>query len=120
MSTTIMHSLTFSIFTISEKVATLKFLPHTDTRRASLRLIIKQYHIFHVNQISRSQFFRFILLCFCLLTSVKPVVGLTLNTKQDHFFLHASEKIKTALQMYPALFLLTNPCEASSWPNIDH
>ena len=35
-----MQSLTFIVFIVSEKITTLKFLPHTDTGRASLTLII--------------------------------------------------------------------------------
>ena len=31
-TTSIMHSLTFIIFKVSKKIATLKFLPHADNR----------------------------------------------------------------------------------------
>ena len=35
MTTTIMQSLTFTVFIVSENIATLKFLPYTDNRLAS-------------------------------------------------------------------------------------
>ena len=39
MSTAIMQSLTFVILIVSEKIATLKFLPYTNTRPAGPKLI---------------------------------------------------------------------------------
>ena len=44
MSTAIMQSLTFIIFIVSEKIATLKFLSPADTRPANLTLIITHSH----------------------------------------------------------------------------
>ena len=35
---------------MSQKIATIKFLPHTDTRPADLTLIITWTHIFHARQ----------------------------------------------------------------------
>ena len=45
ISTTVEPSLTFIIFIVSEKIAALKAMPHTDTRPASLTLIITYTHI---------------------------------------------------------------------------
>ena len=45
-----MQSLTFSIFTVSMKITSLKLLLHTDTRPAGLILIITWTHIFHVSE----------------------------------------------------------------------
>ena len=45
-----MMMMTFIMFIVSEKIVTLKFLPHTDTRPAGLTLIIRWTHIFHVSQ----------------------------------------------------------------------
>ena len=50
MSTTIMQSLTFMILIVSDKITTLKFLPHRDTWPADLRVIITQAHIFNVSK----------------------------------------------------------------------
>ena len=51
MSTTIMQSLTFIKFVVSQKIATLKFLPRwTIIHPASRTLIITQTHIFHANK----------------------------------------------------------------------
>ena len=58
-TTTIMQSLTFIIFIVSEKIATLKLLSNTDTRAASrpagLTLVITKTNIFHVSQKQKAQ-----------------------------------------------------------------
>ena len=51
MSATIMQSLTFVMFIVSEKIATLKVLPHIDTRPAGRpNTDITEAHIFHASQ----------------------------------------------------------------------
>ena len=51
MNATTMQSLTFIVFIVSEKIATLMFLHNTNSRRpAGLTLIITQTHTFHVSQ----------------------------------------------------------------------
>ena len=47
-----MQRLTLNFFKLklSEKIAVLKFLPHTDNRPAGLTLIFTQTHIFQVSQ----------------------------------------------------------------------
>ena len=53
MTTMIMQSLTFIIFTVSEKTEMLKFLPHMNALPVGPTLIIMLTHIFHVSYVSQ-------------------------------------------------------------------